>query len=135
MPCINLELYRVLTLTSDDNNKTHSFKQNILESLQTTANPPIDQLFINNFSDLYKENIFNMCCRCILVNVLNHYLTEEWTPCVIKQYKNEKLTFMVLTQHTKVTTERLTVLSNANVNRLFGWDLYEMKKKIQESNT
>ena len=100
--------------------------------MQTTSDSPINQLFTKQFSDPFEDSMLNMCCRCIFVNALKHYLTEEWIICVIKKYKTDTLTFMIITPHTEVATERLIVLNDDNVNRLFGWALYQMKKKYKK---
>ena len=74
---INLGVYQVLSLTTNQNNQTHLFEQIMLAHLQTDTNSPFYKCFKDHIPDLYEERHSNRCGRCILVNVLKYFLIDD----------------------------------------------------------
>ena len=64
----------------------------------------------------------------ILVNILKHCFTELWIEEVIHAYKSDKLTFISPIPVTADKKTSLVVLNDDNVNRMFGWAIWKVKK-------
>ena len=129
---INMELYRVLAEMTDNNNLTKSLKQKMIAYMQTPQNYSFDNLFQENFSELYDNTIGNRFCRFILINVLKHLFTEELMPSIIDVYKKETLTFMVSCANSSEMSNTIAVVNDDGINRLFGWVLFKLKKKYKK---
>ena len=127
-----MEIYWVLTETTDSTNLTQSFKRQMLAYMHTPQNSPFDNLFQEHFSELYDNTIGNICCRCILVNVFKNCFIEEWMPSIIKEYKKETLTFMVPRTTSSEMSNIIAIVNDDDVNILFGWVLFKLKKKYKK---
>ena len=129
---INFELYTLLTQTTTNTDALVSYEYHIFKEIQKKESNVFDSLFQLHFNDLYEDSTNNKCCRTILVNILKHCFTEQWTGQVISAYKTDNLTFIKPISVPEDRMPALPVMNDDNVNRMFGWAIWKVKRKYKK---
>ena len=122
-----LLIYIIFGESSSSNVGKGKFHVMIIKEMQKYQNSEYDKIFLNHFPTIYENTIMNNKLRWMLINWIKHNFLTEWITKFTSQMKSQVST-SIGNKETMLTTNGAKVLNDNDVNKVFGWTLFKVKK-------
>ena len=103
--------------------------------IQTRESTLLDEIFTKYLGMLHDKSIQCRCFFLCIVNVIKHLLLERVLSTIIKEYREEVLTFTKRIPGSKSTPTLHDSINDDDVNIFFGWAVMKLKIKLKEQRT
>ena len=90
-----------------------------------------EDIFRTNFQGMYSNTKESRKLRWLIINMMRVWFIEVWVKKVVQQVKDQVLT-SVNNQESELKDNGIRVLNDNDVNKMFGWALFKLKKKTQK---
>ena len=126
---INLRMYNLYCDSHNSKDEQGQFNLCMMREMQKEKE--------SSFEDMFKTYVPNMCnegnddrlCRWLIINWLKGKFFDEWVPKVIEQMKS-MIGTSTSSQLSNLVVKNIVVLNDGDVNRMFGWALFKVKKNL-----
>ena len=103
----------------------------LLKDMQKGNKCCFDNIFRQHGPFIYKDSVRNRKFRYLIINWLKHKFVKVWINKVVTHMRMQIQT-TISSKVSKLNDKRPIVLNDNDVNRIFGWALFKVKKKYKK---
>ena len=128
---INQTLYICLSQCGCGDHQNIQFQMRILKEMQKGNESCFEDIFRINLPIIYEDSVNNRRFRYLIINWLKNKFVNEWMNKVVIHMRTQIQT-SISSKETDLNDKRPIVLNDNDVNRMFGWALFKVKKKYKK---
>ena len=99
--------------------------------MQKGSRSEFEEIFRTNFHCMYSDMKESRKIRWLIINMMRVWFIDVWIKKVVLQVKSQVLT-SVNNKQSELKDNGIKVLNDNDVNKMFGWALFEFKKKLKK---
>ena len=124
-------MYNILAESYSGPTGKGQFHLSMIKQMQMFTSSRFESIFIEYYPLMYENTIMNNRFRWMLINWMKNKFLTDWIFKLISQMKNQ-ISTSVGTSESQLTGTAPVILNDNDVNKMFGWALFKVKKKYQK---